>query len=177
MTARQTRRLWQHVQSIDSFWEGLREIEPGAVARLAKVAADRRWEVIFLTKRPDTVGAIAQVQSQRWLEANGFTLPSVYVVQGSRGLVAASLRLDIVVDDRPENCLDVVVDSKARAILVWRDDEKNLPVAARRLGIGVVKTIAECLDILTQIDAPENDRPGLIARVFKLLGLNETARV
>ena len=177
MTARQTRRLWQHVQSIDSFWEGLREIEPGAVTRLAKVAADRRWEVIFLTKRPDTVGAIAQVQSQRWLEANGFTLPSVYVVQGSRGLVAASLRLDIVVDDRPENCLDVVVDSKARAILVWRDDEKNLPVAARRLGIGVVKTIAECLDILTQIDAPENDRPGLIARVFKLLGLNETARV
>jgi hypothetical protein len=117
------------------------------------------------------------VQSQRWLAANGFTLPSVYVVQGSRGLIAASLRLDIVVDDRPENCLDVVVDSKARAILVWRDDEKNLPIAARRLGIGVVKSVAECLDVLTHVDAAEDDRPGLMARVFKLLGLNETARV
>jgi hypothetical protein len=177
LTARQTRRLWQHVRSIDGFWEGLQEIEPGAVARLATLATDRRWEVIFLTKRPDTVGAIAQVQSQRWLEAKGFTLPSVYVVQGSRGLIAASLRLDVVVDDRPENCLDVAVDSKARAILVWRDDEKNLPAAARRLGIGVVKTVAECLDILTQVDAADSDRPGIIARVFKLLGLNETARI
>jgi hypothetical protein len=177
MTARQTRRLWQHVKSVDGFWEGLKEIEEGGVARLAKIATDRRWEVIFLTKRPDTAGATAQVQSQRWLAANGFTLPSVYVVQGSRGLIAASLRLDIVVDDRPENCLDVVVDSKARAILVWRDDEKNLPIAARRLGIGVVKSVAECLDVLTHVDAAEDDRPGLMARVFKLLGLNETARV
>jgi hypothetical protein len=177
MTARQSRRLWQHIRSIDGFWEGLEEIEPAAVARLAKIATDRRWEVIFLTKRPDTVGAIAQVQSQRWLAAKGFTLPSVYVVQGSRGLIASSLRLDIVVDDRPENCLDVVVDSKARAILVWRDDEMNLPTAARRLGIGVVKTVAECLDILAQVDAAGDDRPGIMARVFKLLGLNETARV
>ena len=177
ITARQTRRLWQHVRSIDGFWESLKEIEPGSVARLATLATDHRWEVIFLTKRPDTVGATAQVQSQRWLEAKGFTLPSVYVVQGSRGLIASSLRLDIVVDDRPENCLDVVVDSKARAMLVWRGDEKHLPGAARRLGIGVVKTVAECLDILTQIDAAESDRPGIIARVFKLLGLNETARV
>ncbi|MBZ5558495.1 MAG: hypothetical protein LAO77_14585 [Acidobacteriia bacterium] len=177
MTARQTRRLWQHVGSINGFWEGLKEIEPGTVARLAAVAADRRWEVIFLTKRPDTVGAIAQVQSQRWLEAKGFALPSVYVVQGSRGLIAAALHLDIVVDDRPENCLDVVVDSKARAILVWRDDEKNLPATARRLGIGAVKTVAECLDILTKVDSPEGDQPGIMARVMKLLGLNETARV
>ncbi len=65
-------------------------------------------EVIVLTKRPETVGAIAQVQSQRWLEARGFTLPSVYVVQGSRGRIAASLGLDIVGD-----CLDILtqVDS------------------------------------------------------------------
>ena len=65
-------------------------------------------------------------------ESKGFTLPSVFVVQGSRGRIAAALGLDIVVDDRPENCLDVVVDSKARAILVWREDEKLLPSAARR---------------------------------------------
>ena len=91
----------------------------------------------------------AQVQSQRWLESKGFTLPSVFVVQGSRGRIAASLGLDIVVDDRPENCLDVAVDSKARAILVWRGDQTALPSAARSLGVAVVSTIAECLDLLT----------------------------
>src|SRR2546428_969126 len=165
MTTRQQRRLWKHVESIENFWLTLEELEPGVIQRLAAIAAERRWGIIFLTKRPQTVGVTAQVQSQRWLESRGFTLPSVFVVQGSRGRIAAALGIDIVVDDRPENCLDVVVDSKARAILVWRDDEKNLPAAARRLGIGVVKTVGECLDILTQVDSPAREQPGSRARM------------
>ena len=177
MTARQQRRLWHHVESIENFWEGLNELEPGVIQRLATLAIDRRWEIIFLTKRPETVGATAQVQSQRWLESKGFTLPSVFVVQGSRGRIAASLGLDIVVDDRPENCLDVVVDSKARAILVWRADEHQLPAAAQRLGIGVVKSVADCLEILTQVDSASREQPGVMSRVMRLLGLKEPANL
>jgi hypothetical protein len=173
MTARQQRRLWRHVASIEDFWENLREIEPGAVERLGTVAVARRWEVIFLTKRPETAGATAQVQSQRWLESKGFPRPSVYVVQGSRGRIAAALALDIVVDDRAENCLDVVVDSSARAILVWRDDQDLVPAAARRLGIGVVKSVNECLDILTEVDASDRQQPGIVGRVMRALGLKE----
>ena len=120
LTAREQSRLWRHVGTLDNFWLSLREIEPGAVKRLAAVAAAHRWEVIFLTKRPASAGVTAQVQSQRWLVSKGFERPSVYVVQGSRGLIAAALDLDVVVDDRHENCYDVVVDSGARAILVWR---------------------------------------------------------
>lgn len=171
MSARQTRRLWHHVQTIDDFWCSLAELEPGVIGRLARIAADRRWEVIFLTKRPECAGATAQVQTQRWLQANGFPLPSVYVVQGSRGRIAASLDLDFVVDDRPENCLDVVVDSRARAILVWRDDERQLPGAAKRLGIGVVRSVEECLDILAQLDTAPAEKPGVADRVKRLLGL------
>ena len=173
--ARQTDRLWQHVQSIENFWETLREFEPGTLARLAALAAERRWEIIFLTRRPATAGATSQVQTQRWLEARGFPLPSVFVVQNSRGRIASALALDVVVDDRPENCLDVVVDSKARAILVWRDDQQEVPAAANRLGIGVVKSVAECLDVLTGFDAASRQQPGLMSRVKKALGLNETA--
>src|SRR5206468_6136381 len=110
------------------------ELEPGAIARLAALAVERRWEIIFLTKRPRSAGATAQVQTQRWLEAKGFTLPSVFVVQGSRGRIASALALDVVVDDRPENCLDVVVDSSARAILVWRSATEPVPSSAQRLG-------------------------------------------
>lgn len=175
MTTRQQRKLWRHVESIENFWETLAECEPGAVARIAALATDRRWEIIFLTKRPESAGATAQVQSQRWLESKGFPLPSVYVVQGSRGRIAAALGLDIIVDDRPENCLDVVVDSKARAILVWREDEKQLPAAARRLGIGVVASVTACLDILTQIDDSGREDPGMMAKVMRLLGLKESA--
>ena len=177
MTGRQQRRLWHHVESIENFWQGLEELEPGVLQRLATLAIDRRWEIIFLTKRPETVGATAQVQSQRWLESRGFTLPSVFVVQGSRGRIAASLALDIVVDDRPENCLDVVVDSKARAILVWRADESQLPAAAQRLGIGVVTSVAQCLEILTQVDSATREEPGVMSRVMRLLGLKEPANL
>jgi hypothetical protein len=173
MTGRQRRKLWRHIESIDNFWETLLEVEPGTVRRLAGAAAERRWEIIFLTKRPSTAGATVQRQTQRWLERQGFALPSVFVVQGSRGRIAASLDLDIVVDDRPENCLDVVIDSSARAILVWRDAERQLPLAARRLWIGVVSSVAECLDILARVDAAPANRAGVMARVRRLLGLGD----
>jgi hypothetical protein len=173
MSSRQQRRLWRHVETIPNFWETLDELEPGVVQRIAAMATDRRWEIIFLTKRPESAGATAQTQTQRWLEAKGFRLPSVFVVQGSRGRIAAALGLDVVVDDRPENCLDVVVDSKARAILVWRDDEKLLPVAAKRLGICVVKSVSECLEILTHIDSPAPQSTGVVGRVLRLLGRKE----
>ena len=174
LTERQQRRLWRHVETIENFWETLKEIESGSVSRLAAVATARKWEVIFLTKRPATLGSTSQVQTQRWLESKGFTLPSVYVVQGSRGRIAAALDIDFVVDDRPENCLDVVADSTARAILVWREDERQLPSAARRLGIGVVKSVDECLDILAKVDQPA-EKPRIVDRVMQLLGLKETA--
>jgi hypothetical protein len=150
LTAREQSRLWRHVGTLYNFWQSLREIEPGAVKRLAAVAAALRWEVIFLTKRPASAGATAQVQSQRWLVSKGFERPSVYVVQGSRGLIAAALELDVVVDDRHENCADVVLDSGARAILVWRRHGEQFSAAAERLGVEVVRTVGECLDVLSR---------------------------
>ena len=175
LTSRQQRRLWRHVETIENFWQGLKELEPGVIGRLASIAAERRWEIIFLTKRPASAGGTAQVQTQRWLESKGFRLPSVFVVQGSRGLVAAALDLDVVIDDRPENCMDVVMDSKARAMLVWREDVHELPDATQRIGINIVKSVNECLDILTQLDTAGKDEPGVMARVRKLLGLRQPA--
>jgi hypothetical protein len=175
MTSRQQRRLWHHVGTIENFWESLEEIEPGVIARLAGIVAEHRWEIIFLTKRPQTAGVTAQLQSQRWLQSKGYPLPSVYVVQGSRGRIAAALGLDIVIDDRPENCLDVVTDSKARAVLVSRDVAEALPSAARRLGIGVVRSVNECLDILTTVEAQrESQDTNVLSRIKRMLGLTQT---
>jgi len=173
LSPRQQRRLWRHVTQVENFWQSLEEIEPGTVARIAQLAERRRWEVIFLTKRPETLGATAQVQSQRWLEAKGFLLPSVYVVQGSRGRVAAALSLDVVIDDRPENCFDVVSDSQAKPILVWRDRREALPAAAERLGISIVSTVAECLNVLAKA-APQPSAMSMLQLVRRLFGLKET---
>jgi hypothetical protein len=153
LTLRQQRRLWRHIASVENFWLTLREIEAGSVRRLASVAAARRWQIIFLTKRPETAGLSAQVQSQRWLVEHGFERPSAYIVRGSRGLIAAALDLDVVVDDRPESCRDVIAESSARAILVWRNPSPQQSLAAQRLGIGVVRTVDECLARLGEIEA------------------------
>ena len=174
LTQRQQRELWQAACAQVNFWETLDEIEPGSLARLSQLARERRWEVIFLTSRPETRGDTAQLQSHRWLAARGFDAPSVFVVHGSRGKIAASLNLDVLVDDRPENCLDIAIDSTARAILVWRGGEDTVPGSARQLGIGSVTTINQCLDILVDLDRPNEG--GLVDRFRQLLGLKRQPR-
>jgi hypothetical protein len=165
------RRLWRHVGGIRNFWESLDEIEPGTLSALARLAADRRWEILFVSRRPETAGDTAQVQSQRWLEARGFQHPSVFIVRHRRGRLAAALALDFVVDDSPENCFSVVADSDARAILVWRGGESGVPGAAERLGISVVSSATECLPFLIEADRTERPvRIGLVARIRSLLG-------
>jgi hypothetical protein len=169
LSVRQQRRLWKTIRETENFWERLDEIEPGMVARLAALAQARRWEVLFITQRPASAGDTCQLQTQRWLARLGFPYPSVYVIRGTRGRIAAALDLDVVIDDRPENCLDVVVDSKARSVLVWRGDSRSAVAAnARRLGIQVTASFADCLDWLVAADvAPA--RPTLLDRIKKLI--------
>ena len=175
LTARQRRQLWRHLRSIDNFWESLDEIEPGTVARLARMAENRRWEIIFLTRRPVTSGRTPQLQSQRWLEKRGFPLPSVFVVTASRGLIATALTLDIVVDDTPENCVDIASDSKARTIAIFRDQDKLPPAVFSQMGIHVVNSTAQCLDLLVEIDSSlAQPQPGRLERVMRTLGLKES---
>ena len=169
LTQHEASQLWKQVRRIEDFWTTLAEVEPGVVARLGRAARERRWEVIFLTQRPATVGDTTQRQSQRWLAAQGFEFPSVYVMNGSRGSVASALALDAVIDDRPENCLDVVIDSKAQSILVWRADPVTAPPEPGRLGVRLVASCAAALDLLeAQTDAGQ--RKGLFGRLRSALG-------
>ena len=170
LSDRQLRQLWARVREIQNFWESLREIEPGAVARLAHAAAAARWEVLFITTRPPSAGDTTQVQSQRWLEAHGFERPSVFVVSGSRGQIASALTLDAVIDDRPENCLDVATDSRATPILVWRDTPAAVPPGATRLGITVVYSIGEAVQRL-EAGTGEPRGHGFVGRLRSTLGV------
>lgn len=170
LTARQQNQLWDHVKQIENFWTTLPELEPGIISRIAKAAADRRWEVIFLTTRPPTKGELVQLQSQRWLDAHGFHFPSVYVVQRSRGKIADALGLDAFVDDRPENCLDIAVESRAKVILMWHGNLTDVPAGAKRLGVRPVTTITEALALLEQLDDIRNS-PSLMRSFKKAIGV------
>jgi hypothetical protein len=169
LTSRQQQLLWDKVKTIENFWTSLPELEPGIIARIAKTALERRWEVIFLTTRPATAGELVQMQSQRWLEAHGFQYPSVYVVQRSRGKIADALHLDAFVDDRPENCLDIAVESTAKVILVWHGLLADVPAGAKRLGVQPVTTISEALGLLERLDDIRS-QPSLMRSIKRAFG-------
>ena len=170
LTSRQQNQLWEHVKQIENFWNTLPELEPGIISRIARTARERQWEIIFLTTRPSTRGDLVQLQSQQWLEAHGFQYPSVFVVQRSRGKIADALGLDAFVDDRPENCLDIVVESKAKVILVWHGDLKDVPAGAKRLGVRPVTSITEALALLEQLDDIRSS-PSLMRSFKKAIGV------
>lgn len=163
LTRPELHRLWTHVRNIENFWTTLAEIEPGLVRRLAEVAVHGGWEILFVTTRPSSRGETVQMQTQRWLRAHGFEWPSVYVVNGSRGKVAAALELDAVIDDRAEHVLDVAADSHARPILVWRDQPGLRPPTAAR--IATVSSFADALKLLGETPAAGRGVRGLMRRV------------
>ena len=169
LSGRQQAQLWDHIKNVENFWTTLPALEPGIISRIARTAAQRRWEVIFLTTRPSTVGDLVQLQSQQWLDAHGFRYPSVYVVQRSRGKIAEALGLDAFVDDRPENCLDIAVESKAKVILVWHGNVKDVPPGAKRFGVQPVQTISEAVALLERLDDVRS-QPSIMRSIKRAFG-------
>ena len=159
--------LWTEVLRTKNFWTTLDETEPGIVARIAKLAAEGRWDVLFITTRPTATGATTQVQSQQWLSAHGFTHPSVYVVKGSRGKVADALGLDAVVDDRFEHCLDVATESKAKAVLVWPGSTEALGPGVAGHGVIIARSIGAAIDQLVEMDRAR--RGGVVQSIKRLI--------
>jgi len=161
--------VWEAIEATPNFWTTLRPLEEGAVRRIHELMLRHRWEVFFITQRPFTEGETVQRQTQRWLVAQGFDLPSVLVLHGSRGTAAAALRLDYHVDDRPQNCIDVSVDSAAKTILIVSESNHTAAASARKLGIGVVHRIGEALDILDQATLAHTN-PSVFRRIANIVG-------
>ena len=161
--------VWKAIQSTPDFWLTLKPLDPAAVPRIQAMALKYRWEVFFITQRPYTDGDVVQRQTQRWLVAQGYELPSVLVIAGSRGAAAGALRLDYHVDDSAKNCIDVKSESGAKPLLIVDPEDEGSMVKARRLGIGTAHSIGQCLDILDQASQARRS-PKLLHRLAQLVG-------
>jgi hypothetical protein len=160
--------VWKDIQATPDFWLGLSPIEPAAVRRLHEASLAHRWDVFFVTRRPATAGETVQRQTQRWLAAQGFELPSVLALHGPRGAVMRALRVHYLVDDSLENCLDTMADGGARTILV-RPDAEPMAAHARKLGIAVVPGPLEAIDILEEATRAVTN-PSLFQRLSAMVG-------
>jgi len=155
--------VWQAIRGTEDFWLSLRPLEPGVVRQLYETSLTYGWEVFFITQRPSTVGQTVQRQTQQWLMREGFETPSVLTLNGGRGRAAAALELDFLLDDLPQNCVDVVSESRCRPILIVRTPGPE-ETAATQVGISVMRTVTEAL---ASIEAPVSPpRPSLLKRLF-----------
>jgi hypothetical protein len=160
--------IWSAIRSTPDFWTLLQPLEGGAVRRIHASMLRHRWEVFFITQRPATDGDTVQRQTQRWLVAQGFDLPSVLVIAGSRGAAAAALELDYHVDDNARNCLDVMSEAGAKTILIAPSSEQTSSVA-RKMRMATVPSIGSCLDLLDQVSEAQSN-PTLLQRLATLVG-------
>ena len=159
------RAIWSRIQRTPNWWTTVDPYEPAQIARLYEIARRKRWEVVFMTKRPITEGEPVQFQTQHWLERHGFYYPAVVTVPGSRGELANALRLDIIVDDQLYNCIDVVTGSHAKALLLSRDRAQDVEAQAAARGIGVVRTLAHAIDAVEALEVSQAERKGKLQRL------------
>jgi hypothetical protein len=169
MAAHTRERVWRTIEATPNFWTTLKPLEDGAVKRLYDLTAENNWEVFFITQRPATAGRTVQWQTHTWLVEQGFSTPSVIPLSGGRGRAASALRLDYLVDDTPQNCVDVLSDSSTRAILLVDANDPLAESSARRLGIGVAHSVHEVLGVLEQVTAARAN-PSLFEKIRKLVG-------
>lgn len=162
-------RVWRAIEATPNFWTTLKPLEHGAIKRLYELTGEHNWEVFFVTQRPATAGGTVQWQTHKWLVEHGFKTPSVIPLSGARGKLASALRLDYLVDDTPQNCVDVLSDSSTRAILLIDQHDPLSAASARRLGIGVARSMHEVLDLLVQATAARAN-PSLFEKLRKLVG-------
>jgi hypothetical protein len=160
------KRAWRDVGATHNWWTTLAAYEPVEIARLYSLARKHKWEVFFLTKRPSTEGDSVQMQTQWWLEQQGYYMPSVLTVPGSRGELASALRLDLVLDDLQLNCVEVISASPAKALLLLRDGSQTaLRDHALDRGIGVVGTLKEAVTVMEGLQDVLPARRGRLMRL------------
>ena len=97
------RKAWEYVTARPAFWGTLECLEPATLKRLYDLALTT--PVTFITTRnrtPDT-----QWISKQWLASHGFFGADV-LITADKGAAARALDLTHFIDDKPENCLDVL---------------------------------------------------------------------
>ena len=157
--------IWARIMRTPNWWTTVKAFEPDQIGRLYDLVRSRRWEVVFMTKRPATLGEPVQFQTQHWLEQQGFHYPAVVTVPGSRGELVNALRLDIMVDDQLLNCVDVVTSSHTKALLLMRERGAQLEAQALERGIGVVRSLADAIDAMLTLDQMQEERKGRLQRL------------
>lgn len=134
--------VWVAVAKTENFWVNL-PMESGASSRSLQ-ALDRQHNLSFITARVQCNGDTVRNQSCCWLEDKGVKYPQVLVAY-DKGALAAALKLDYFIDDRPKNVLEIK-NAVPTCTTYIKDSSHNQPFVDPR--ILRVKNFDEFADIV-----------------------------
>lgn len=143
-------KVWNEIMTSD-FWAHLHAL-PGALETLNLLdhLAFKGDDVYFITSRP---GKRAKYLTEYWLRSHGMTTPTVLISpsDAAKGQLANALKLDVFIDDKPENCIEVRLarPSDCRVFLVDRPYNRNVhPIFVE--GIERVSSALQALERVTE---------------------------
>lgn len=97
--------------------------DPGFWRDLPSLVSKKEWSFLdllnkeerlwFITNRLPNDSIDIEEITARWLERHGISKPVVHIVSDEKGSLAWALKITHFVDDRHENCLDVLMKSHA----------------------------------------------------------------
>jgi hypothetical protein len=93
-------------------------LEPPEWRALDALSRERR--LVFITHRQASEGRDVQRLTRDWLLRHGVSDPIVHCTADYKSKLVSDLGVEIFVDDRPENCLDVVEKTRAAVYMPRR---------------------------------------------------------
>lgn len=155
-THTEVKQVWKAIEADTRFWLELPPYPetPEILKRLAELKLEGH-DIYFVTSR---LGVLAKRQTEAWLRnetlaATGYygthLTPDTVLISSEKGLVAHALDLDLYIDDRFENAIDVHYTT-ANTLSFLLDRPWN---AHRTAPLGVIR-VYSVLDFLQMVKSP-----------------------
>lgn len=137
-TPAQVSEAWLHIKANPSFWLDLPP-HPDAEAFLAWLSHEYH-HVYFITNR---TGINPKWQTEEWLARHGFPYAAVFVT-AKKGDACRALHIDLYIDDKFENCQDVVLHAPSTSCFMRaRPYNRPLKGTAARGDLSAFKALIE----------------------------------
>jgi|SRR5215831_5311702 len=104
MSQEEMDRVFHRIHNIRNWFQNFVQPLPYVAMFLRRYCQEN--EVYFISTRSEGLGDPVQVQTQNWLRSVYVEFPTVIITK-HKGEVAAALRLDVFLDDKPENLEDI----------------------------------------------------------------------
>jgi uncharacterized HAD superfamily protein len=115
------KQAWDVISNTKNFY--LHNMPFSDILNFDMTAFSKKYRLYFITTRVITEGDPIEIQTAKWLSCCGIKYPTV-LVEKQKGEIARALRLDAIIDDRPENLIEVS-EKSTDTVLFLRDREWN----------------------------------------------------